>query len=75
MESTTFADLAGMLAGFGAIGVAVAAVNVFALRMVRIEEVPRCVQGRIRWWGAHNSAFLLACVALTAVSLGALAIA
>jgi hypothetical protein len=75
MEATTFAELAGMLAGVGAIGVAIAAVNVFALRMVRIEEIPRCVQGRIRWWGAHNSAFLLACAVLTAISLGALAIA
>jgi len=75
MEATTFAQLAGMLAGFGAIGVAIAALNVFALRVVRIDEIPGCVQGRIRWWGAHNSAFLLSSAALTVAGLGALAIA
>ena len=60
---------------FGAIGVAIGAMNVCALRTVRIEDVPRCVQGRIRWWSAHNSAFLLSSAALVAVGLAAMALA
>jgi hypothetical protein len=75
MEQTTVAELAGMLAGFGVMGLAVAALNIFALRVVRVDDVPRCVQGRIRWWSAHNSAFLLSCAALTVLSLGVLAVA
>jgi hypothetical protein len=74
MEPTTFAEVAGMLARFGMIGVAVAAVNGFALHVVRTEEVPRWAQGRIRWWSAHNRAFLFGSTALTLISLGALAI-
>jgi hypothetical protein len=68
-------QFAEMLALFGVIGLGVAAVNVFALRVVRVDEVPSCAQGRIRWWGAHNTAFLLGCAALTVLSLGTLAIA
>ena len=67
--------LAELLALIGVIGVAVAALNVFALRAVRIDDVPGWVQGRIRWWGAHNTAVLLACAGLTVLSLGTLAIA
>ena len=62
------------LVWFGAIGIAIGAMNICALRAVRIEDVPRCVQGRIRWWSAHNSAFLLSSVAVLAVGLGALAL-
>jgi hypothetical protein len=75
MESTALAELAGMLARFGIIGIAVAVVNAVALRVVRIEEVPRRAQGRIRWWSLHNRAFLFGSTALTLISLGALAIA
>jgi hypothetical protein len=63
------------LVWFGAIGVAIGAMNICALRTVRIEDVPRCVQGRIRWWSAHNSAFLLSSACLLAVGLGVLALA
>ena len=48
--------------------------NICALRTVRIEDVPRCVQGRIRWWSAHNSAFLLSSALLLAVGLSVLAL-
>jgi len=68
------AEFALLMAAFGAMGLSVAALNVFALRVVRIDDVPRSVQARIRWWCAHNTTFLLACAALTVVSLGALAI-
>ena len=75
MEPTTFAQVAGMMAGFGAIGVAIAAVNIFALRVVRVDEVPTCVRPRIVWWGAHNTAFLLISAVLAVAGLGALAAA
>jgi hypothetical protein len=75
MEATTFAQVAGMVAGFGAIGVAIAALNIVALRVVRVDEVPSCVRGRILWWGAHNSAFLLISAVLAVAGLGALAAA
>jgi hypothetical protein len=66
---------AGILVWFGVIGVAVAAMNILALRTIRIEDVPRCVQGRIRWWSAHNSAFLLGSAGLVVVGLGVLVLA
>ena len=69
------AEVAGTLARFGLIGTAVAVVNIFALRVVRLDEVPRRARGRIRWWSAHNRAFLFGSTALTLISLGALAIA
>jgi len=75
MEATTFAQVAGMVAGFGAIGVAIAALNIVALRVVPVDEVPSCVRGRIAWWGAHNSAFLLISAVLAVAGLGALAAA
>jgi hypothetical protein len=72
MEPTTYAQVAGMVAGFGVLGVVVAALNLVALRVVRVDEVPNCVQGRIRWWGAHNSAFLVISAVVTAAGLAGL---
>ena len=48
-----------MVAWFGVLGVVVAGLNFLALRVVRADEVPSCVRGRILWWGVHNVAFLL----------------
>jgi hypothetical protein len=73
MEPTTLAQLAETVAGLGALGVATGALNLVALRVVRVDEVPGCVQPRIRWWSAHNPAFLLVSAALTAVGLATLA--
>jgi hypothetical protein len=75
MEPTALAQLAQTLAGFGALGMVTAALNFVALRAVRVEEVPGCVQARIRWWSAHNAAFLLISTAVTAVGLVTLAAA
>jgi hypothetical protein len=69
MEPTTFGQVAELVAGFGALGVLTATLNLFALRVVRIDEVPGCVQARIRWWSAHNPAFLLASAAVTVAGL------
>jgi hypothetical protein len=73
MEPTSLAQAAATLAGCGALGVVVAALNVLALRVVRVDEVPGCVRGRIRWWDAHNSAFLAASAGLTVIGLLGLA--
>lgn len=75
MGTTTFAQVAGMLAGFGALGMVVGALNVFALRVVRIDEVPSYAQVRIRWWSAHNSAFLLISTVVAVAGLSGLAVA
>jgi hypothetical protein len=74
MDVVTVAELAGMLAWFGVLGLGIAALNIFALRAVHVDDVPHCAQARIRWWGAHNTAFLLCCAALTVLSLGTLAL-
>lgn len=75
MEATTFAELAGLAAGLGALGLLVGALNLVALRVVRADEVPGYVRCRIRWWTAHNSTFLLASAAFTAAGLIGLAAA
>jgi hypothetical protein len=73
MEPTTLAQLAETVAGFGALGVVTATLNLVALRVVRVDEVPGCVQARIRWWSAHNSTFLVVSVVVTVVGLALLA--
>lgn len=65
--------LAELMAGLGALGLGTAIVNVIALRLVRIDEVPDWVQVRIRWWSAHNPAFLTTSAAIMVVGLVALA--
>lgn len=69
MEPTVLAQLAETMAGFGALGLATAALNVVALRVVRVEEVPGCLEARIRWWSAYNSAFFVVSAVLTALGL------
>jgi len=69
MEPTTFGQVAELVAGLGALGVLTATLNLFALRVVRIDEVPGCVQARIRWWSAHNPAFLLVSAGVTVAGL------
>ncbi|WP_203713899.1 hypothetical protein [Asanoa siamensis] len=69
MEPTTFAQVAEVVAGFGALGLLTGVLNVVALRAVRIDEVPGCVQPRIRWWCAHNPAFLRVSAAVTVAGL------
>jgi hypothetical protein len=73
MEPTTLAQVAETVAGLGALGVVTAALNVVALRVVRVDEAPGCVRGRIRWWSAHNPAFLVVSVVVTVVGLALLA--
>jgi hypothetical protein len=58
MEPTTLEQVARMVAQFGAIGLGVGVLNIVALRLVRLEEVPGPMRGRIRWWTLHNPAFL-----------------
>ena len=72
MEGVT---LGQTLAGLGAIGVLTAGLNMVALRLVRVDEVPGCVRSRIRWCSAHNAAFLLVSAVVAAVGLTTLATA
>ena len=51
------------------IGVLTAALNAVALRLVRVDEVPGCMRARIRWWSAHNPAFLLVSAIVAAAGL------
>ena len=69
MEPTTFAQVASTVAGFGALGVLTATLNLLALRVVRIEEVPGFAQARIRWWCTHNPTFLMVSAAVTVAGL------
>lgn len=69
MEPTTFAQVAETVAGLGALGLLTGVLNLLALRVVRVDEVPGCVQARIRWWSDHNPAFLLTSAAVTAAGL------
>jgi hypothetical protein len=73
MEPTALAQLAETAAGFGALGLVTAALNVVALRVVRVDEVPGGLEARIRWWSAHNSAFLVVSAVLTALGLAGIA--
>jgi hypothetical protein len=73
MEPVTLSQVAETVAGLGALGVVAAALNIVSLRIVRIDEVPGCVQARIRWWSTHNAAFLVGSVVLTVVGLAVLA--
>jgi hypothetical protein len=75
MEPTALTQFAETLIGFGALGLITAALNIVSLRVVRVDEVPGCVQARIRWWSAHNSAFLLISATVTAAGLATLAAA
>ena len=68
----TLGDLAQAVAWVGALGVVTAALNLVALRLVRVDEVPGPVRARIRWWCAHNPAFLVASVAVTAAGVALL---
>jgi hypothetical protein len=72
MEPSALAQAAETVAGIGALTLVTALLNVVALRAVRVDELPGCVQGRIRWWGAHNSAFLVLSAALTVIGLAGL---
>jgi hypothetical protein len=73
--ATSLAEVAALMAGLGALGMIVAGLNLVALRVVHGDEVPGFVQVRIRWWTAHNTAFLLTSAALTATGLIGLAAA
>jgi hypothetical protein len=73
MEPATLARVAETVAGLGAVGIVTAVLNLVALRVVRVDEVPGCVQGRIRWWSAHNPALLVVSVMVTVVGLAVLA--
>jgi hypothetical protein len=72
MEPTTFEQVARIVAQFGAIGVAVGVANIFCIRLVRLEEVPGPMRGRIRWWTLHNPAFLAASGLVLAAGLAML---
>jgi hypothetical protein len=73
MEPTALVQLAETMAGFGALGLLTASLNVVALRVVRVDEVPGCLEARIRWWSAHNPAFFVVSAVLTTLGLAGLA--
>jgi hypothetical protein len=75
MEPSPLAQLAETLIGFGLLGVITAALNLVALRVVRVDEVPGCARARIRWWSAHNAAFFMISAAVTAAGLATAAAA
>jgi hypothetical protein len=73
MAMSALTQLAETMAVLGALGLVIAMLNLVALRVVRVDEVPGCVQPRIRWWGAHNTAFLMLSAAVAAVGVAILA--
>jgi hypothetical protein len=75
MEPSPLVQLAQTVAWLGALGVGTAACTIVALRLVRADEVPGWVQARIRFWTAHNPAFLLVSAAVTVAGLAVLAVA
>jgi hypothetical protein len=72
MEPTALVQLTATMAGFGALGLLTASLNVVALRVVRVDEVPGCLAARIRWWSVHNPAFFVVSAVLTAFGLAGL---
>ncbi|GIF22981.1 hypothetical protein BJ973_000661 [Actinoplanes tereljensis] len=62
-------EIAAAVAWFGALGLVVAGLVVVALKVVQPEEVPGYVRVRIRWWTAHNPAFMVGSAVLGAVGL------
>ena len=68
-------ELAETVAWFGALGLVLAGLNVIALKVVQPDDVPGYVRVRIRWWTAHNPAFLVGSAVLGAVGLAWLLIA
>lgn len=75
MEPTTQAEFATLVAGLGVAGMVLAALTVVALRVVRPDECPAYVRGRIRWWSAHHTAFLAMSTVIAVAGLAALAVA
>ncbi|XVU29183.1 hypothetical protein ACQPZJ_19600 [Actinoplanes sp. CA-054009] len=69
MEATTFGEVAALVLRLGVLGILVAVLNAVALRVVRIDEVPGCARGRIRWWGAHNPALFVSSLVMTLLGL------
>ncbi|WP_030437534.1 hypothetical protein [Actinoplanes subtropicus] len=67
-------ELAATVAWFGALGLVLAGLNVIALKVVRPDDVPGHVRVRIRWWTAHNPAFLAGSAVLGAAGLAWLVI-
>ena len=72
-DMAMFAQLAALAAWFGLLGMLIAALNAVALRLVRADEVPRCIRPRIRWWGLHNPALMVISTATTLAALLCLA--
>lgn len=75
MTGMELVQLARTVVWLGAMGLCTAAVTVVALRLVRADDVPGWLQARIRFWTAHNPAFLLTSAAVTAAGLAVLAAA
>jgi hypothetical protein len=73
MEPITLAQVAEQVAFLGAIGVVTAVLNAVALRLVCVEDVPGWLRVRVRWWRAHNLAFLLLSAATAGAGLAMLA--
>jgi hypothetical protein len=67
-------DVAAAVAWFGLLGLVLAGLNVVALRVVRPDDVPGYVRARIRFWTAHNPAFLVGSAVLGALGLAWLVI-
>ncbi|MCO8277082.1 hypothetical protein M1L60_41555 [Actinoplanes sp. TRM 88003] len=67
-------ELATLVALLGVAGMVLAALTVVALRVVRPDDCPAYVRGRIRWWTAHNTAFLTASTLVAVAGLAALTI-
>jgi hypothetical protein len=68
-------EFAEAVAWFGAYGLVLAGLNVIALRVVRPDDVPGHVRARIRWWTAHNPAFMAGSAVLGAAGLAWMVIA
>jgi hypothetical protein len=71
MEPTTYAELATTVAVLGVAGMVLASLTVIALKVVRPDECPAYVRGRIRWWSAHHVAVLATSAVVAAAGLTA----
>ncbi|MBM2615818.1 hypothetical protein JIG36_09645 [Actinoplanes sp. LDG1-06] len=68
-------EFAGLVTWFGVLGMVVAGLALIAVKVVRVDDVPAYVVGRIRWWTAHNLAFMLTSLAVAVAGLLVLAVA
>jgi hypothetical protein len=74
MDPATLGTLAETLAGLGGLAAAGMAANLFALRGLSCDEVPRCVRLRLQWWNDNVAMVLFVCLAVALIGLAGMAV-